>query len=185
MLEAERADFDMRLELAVKQKEAQLSDLRKVLEVAYEDIAQLEAVAGEKSSTAAVVKARLVKIRDLETQVAQLEAALGVKEEDVRRAAAAAAEQQATIDHQKEGMEMFTAELERMGEERGRLEDELKRWKAEAGLGRRLSEEATAAVGQLATWEAKIAELEAALQQSEAKVRYRRPPVSTGTLNSK
>jgi hypothetical protein len=42
----------MRLELAVRKKEAQLTDLRGVLEAAYEDIARLEG-SGDRETAAA------------------------------------------------------------------------------------------------------------------------------------
>lgn len=51
-LEAEQSDFEMRLELAVRKKEAQLTDLRGVLEAAYEDIARLEG-SGDRETAAA------------------------------------------------------------------------------------------------------------------------------------
>jgi hypothetical protein len=51
-LEAEQSDFEMRLELAVRKKEAQLADLRGVLEAAYEDIARLEG-SGDRETAAA------------------------------------------------------------------------------------------------------------------------------------
>jgi hypothetical protein len=51
-LEAEQSDFEMRLELAVRKKEAQLTDLRGVLEAAYEDIARLEGSGDRKTAAA-------------------------------------------------------------------------------------------------------------------------------------
>jgi chromosome segregation ATPase len=171
-LEAERADFDMQLELAVRQKEAQVADLRGALEVAYADIAKLEAGGSDITVTAALVKERMDKILDLEAKVGDLEARLAADSAQVEAAVrSAAARQQEEINHLTEGLTVITAELERMTEERGRLDDEMKLLRAAAAPaagreedGRRLSE------AKLAEMEVRVAGLEKALRQSEYKV---------------
>merc|ERR1712079_485082 len=68
LLERNKEDFDINLELAVGKKETIIDDLRKCLESAYEEISLLE-----NSNKEEVVKRRFNQMQELQAQISDLQ----------------------------------------------------------------------------------------------------------------
>ena len=124
-LEKNKMDFEMQLELALEKKEVTIVDLRKYLESAFEEIATLEN--GDKVD----VKSRFEKMKELSNKVNELELEIRNKNTFVEEAESMKDE----FDNLKEGMEVVTAEMDRLSEDKIALEKEinslqtnLKRW---------------------------------------------------------
>merc|ERR1719206_465465 len=112
-------DFDMRLELEIQKKDVAITDLRKYLDSAYEEIATAEN--GNKVD----VRNRFEKIQELESQVLKLDCENKKQEKLVE-------ELEAENDGLKEGMEVVTAEMEKLSEDKIALEEEVRSMKEQA-----------------------------------------------------
>ena len=114
-LEKNKMDFEMQLELALEKKEVTIVDLRKYLESAFEEIATLEN--GDKVD----VKSRFEKMKELSNKVNELELEIRNKNTFVEEAESMKDE----FDNLKEGMEVVTAEMDRLSEDKIALEKEI------------------------------------------------------------
>ena len=115
-LEKNKMDFEMQLELALEKKEVTIVDLRKYLESSFEEIATLEN--GDKVD----VKSRFEKMKELSNKVNELELEIRNKNTLVEEAESMKDE----FDNLKEGMEVVTAEMDRLSEDKIALEKEIK-----------------------------------------------------------
>ena len=120
-LENHKKDFDMKLELEVDKKETSLKDLRKYLESAYEEIAALES--GNKVD----VRERFEKTRELEAKFVKIECDMKTKEKLLE-------ELEAENEGLKEGMEVVTAEMVKLSEDKIVLEEELESVKGKENI---------------------------------------------------
>merc|ERR1712142_1297362 len=119
-LENNKTDFDMRFELEMEKKEVIITDLRKYLDSAYEEIATAESC--EKS----FVTERIRKTKELKEHVDKLEI-------ENTRSGKLMEELEAENDSLKEGMVVVTAEMEKLSEDKIALEDEVKAMKERIG----------------------------------------------------
>jgi len=120
-LENHKKDFDMKLELEVDKKETSIKDLRKYLESAYEEIATLES--GNKVD----VRERFEKTRELEAKFVKIEVDMKTKERLLE-------ELEAENEGLKEGMEVVTAEMVKLSEDKIVLEEELQSVKGKENI---------------------------------------------------
>ena len=116
LLEMNKQDFDMQMELALAKKEGIIEDLRKCIESSYEEIALLEN--GNKED----IRTRYNKLEQLQNQVSDLQSSLKDKEKFATEAANVKEE----LEHLKEGFHQVTTELESMSRNKEALEQKLK-----------------------------------------------------------